>query len=134
MNKNFQVTIYTPHGKYLSATADYLSVKTSVSVIGVLPNHAPLISSLEICKLTIKMSDKTFVYAISGGIINIKDGTDVVLLVDSIERKDEIDLARAKAAKDRAEARLKQNNAEIDMNRAKAALARALNRISVAEK
>ena len=133
MEHNFQLTIYTPHGKYLSATVDYLSVKSSVSVIGILPNHAPLVSTLEISRMTIKMGNKTFQYAIGGGVINIKKNTEVVLMLDSIERSDEIDLARAKAAKQRAEALLNQKSQEVDVKRAKAALSRALNRISVCE-
>ena len=132
MEKDFQVTIYTPLGKYLVTRAEYLSVKTTVSVIGVLPNHAPLISTLEVCKLTIKIAGKTYTYAISGGVIDIKKNTDVVLLLNSIERQDEIDILRAKAAKDRAEELLK-HSVEIDVKRAKASLARALNRISVYE-
>ena len=129
MKSRFRVTISTPVGKYLQTDADYLSVTSSMGVLGILPNHAPLITNLEICELTIKSGNETLSYAIGGGLMNIKPGTDVVLLVNSIERSDEIDLDRALKAKKRAEERL--NEETVDVTRAKASLARALNRIAV---
>ena len=133
MEKNFKVVIYTPFGKYLSTEADYLSVKSTVGVLGILPNHAPLITTLEISKLIIKNSGKELKYAISGGVLNIKKDHTVTILTDAIERSDEIDIARAIAAKERAEARLNSND-EIDIARAKISLLKALNRIDVSDK
>ena len=130
MEKVFHVDILTPYGKYLSTDATFLSVKTGMGVIGILPNHAPLITTLEISKLVIKNNNDNLVYAISGGILSIKKGTQVTLLVSSIESRDEIDVDRALKAKQRAEERLASDE-EIDVTRAKVALARALNRISV---
>lgn len=131
MEKVFHVEILTPYGKYLSTDADYLSVKSGNGVLGILPHHAPLITNIEICKLVIKSGSETLKYAVGGGLMNIKEGTKVVLLVNSIERSDEIDVSRAEKAKDRAEKRIEEGDA--DVIRAKAALARALNRISVHE-
>lgn len=131
MEKVFHVEILTPYGKYLSTDADYLSVKSGNGVLGILPHHTPLITNIEICKLVIKSGSETLKYAVGGGLMNIKEGTKVVLLVNSIERSDEIDISRAEKAKDRAEKRIKEGDA--DVIRAKAALARALNRISVHE-
>ena len=129
MEKTFKVTISTPLGTYLQTEADYLSVTSGIGVIGILPHHAPLITTLEICELTIKSGRETLSYAISGGLMNIKPGTEVVLLVNSIERSDEIDVDRAIKAKERAEKRL--NDETMDVVRAKASLTRALNRIAV---
>ena len=133
MNKIFKVDILTPYGKYLSTNAEYLSVLTPKGVAGILPGHAELISTVEICKLTIKAGEQELSYAIGGGLMHIKEGTHVVLLLKSIERSDEIDLDRATQAKQRAEERLAAHDDEIDVVRAKASLARALNRISVYE-
>ena len=135
MEKFFKVYIYTPFGQYLTTNADYLSTTTAMGVIGVLPNHAPLISTLEISKLIIRSEGKEFRYAISGGVINIKKDHSVTLLVDAIERSDEIDVSRALAAQKRAEERLQkqQELTEIDVNRAKASLLRALNRLDVSD-
>ena len=133
MEKNLHLLIYTPFGKYLETDADYISVTSSVAVLGIMPNHAPLITTLKICKLTVKIAGQVNEYAIGGGVLHIEKGSKVTLLLDSIESKDEIDLDRAIAAKERAEELLlKKDN--VDIKRADAALLRALNRISVAEK
>ena len=132
MDKSFRVSISTPFGKYLQTQAEYLSVTTGMGVLGILPNHAPLITNLEICELVIQSGKETLRYAIGGGLLNIKQNNDVVLLVNSIERSDEIDIERAIAAKLRAEEHLKDE--EADIARAKAALNRALNRIAVSGK
>ena len=134
MDKSFKVEIYTPYGKYLATEATYLSTVTPKGVMGIMPNHAPLISTLEISKLVIKDENKEFLYAVSGGVINIKKDHSVVLLVNAIERNDEIDVERAKKAKQRAEERLASNKNEIDVTRARAALARALVRLSITDK
>ncbi len=134
MEKSFKVEIYTPYGKYLVTDCDYLSVKTAMGMIGILPNHAPLISTLEISKLVLRNGGKEDSYAITGGVIHVKKDHMVVLLVDSIESKDEIDVSRALEAKERAMKRLSTSSNEIDVIRAKAALSRALNRLEVSGK
>ena len=132
MEKKFVVDIYTPTGHYLKMMADYLSVTTGLGVIGILPNHAPLVTNVEVSKLTIRNEGIEIQYAVSNGFMHIKKGTYVVLMVNSIERSDEIDIDRALAAKARAESHL--DNKDEDVTRARAALSRALNRISVYNK
>ena len=133
MDKLFKVEILTPFGQYLTTEADYLSTTSAMGVMGVLPNHAPLISTLEISKLIIRRNGKEYTYAIGGGVIHIKKDHSVTLLVESIERSDEIDVKRALSAKERAEKRLHENASEVDVQRAKASLLRALNRLSVSD-
>lgn len=133
MNTNFKVEIYTPTGKYFSGDAEFLSVLTPVAVLGILPDHAPLVTTLEICKLVIKNKSKEEKFAISGGVMNIKKDHTVILLVNAIERSSEIDVFRAKEAQKRAEQRLSNNSDAIDVKRAEAALSRALNRITVSK-
>ena len=133
MDKLFKVEILTPFGQYLTTEADYLSTTSAMGVMGVLPNHAPLISTLEISKLIIRRNGKEYTYAIGGGVIHIKKDHSVTLLVESIERSDEIDVKRALSAKERAEKRLHENTSEVDVQRAKASLLRALNRLSVSD-
>ena len=132
MDKFFVVDIYTPTGHYLKTNADYLSVTTGLGVVGILPNHAPLITNVVISKLTIKFNGAEMVFAVSDGFMRIKKGTNVILMVNSIERDNEIDIDRAYASKERAENRINDKNE--DVTRAKASLARALNRISIYEK
>ena len=131
MDKVFHIDVYTPTGKYLSIDADYLKVTSTLSVLGILPNHAPLITTLEICKMVIRSSGVEKSFAISGGVMHIKKDHSVTLLLNSIESAEEIDLDRALDAKRRAEERLATNLEEVDVARAKAALSRALNRISI---
>ena len=132
MDKKFVVDIYTPTDHYLKMNADFLSVTTGLGVVGILPNHAPLITNIEISKLTIRNGGVEMNYAVSDGFMHIKKGTNVVLMVNAIERDSEIDIDRARASKARAESRL--SDKEQDIARAKASLARALNRISIYEK
>lgn len=130
MEKVLHVEILTPNGKYLQSDVEFLSVKSTVAQLGILPNHAPLITQLEICKLVIKKDGANMIYAIGGGVLTITKGSNVKLLVNSIEHKDEIDLERALKAKERALKRIEEKQ-KYDSTRAKAALARALNRINI---
>ena len=132
--KTFKLDILTPYGKYFSHEVHYLEVRSDLSVLGIYPDHAPLISTLVISPMKIKFDDSTFEYAIGGGVIFVKEKNEVVLLLDSVEREDEIDLERAKQAKERAEHRLNHIDENIDIKRAKISLARALNRIRLIEK
>ena len=132
MKKKLEVDIYTPNGHYLKTDADYLSVSTGMGVIGILPNHTPLVTNVEISELKIRNDGVELSYAVSTGFLHVKKDSIVVLLVNAIERGDEIDIDRALAAKQRAESRLDDSNQ--DVSRAKASLARALNRISIYNK
>lgn len=131
MNKFIHLDIYTPTGKYLSSDVDFLKVTSSVAVLGILPGHAPLVTTLEICKLTLRINNVDNYYAIGGGVLNIKKDRSAVMLLNSIERSDEIDFNRASEAKSRAEERLNARSEELDVTRAQAALSRALNRLSL---
>ena len=129
--KTFLLEIFTPFGKYFDAFIEEVIVPTEEYVLGILANHSPLVAKVRTGKLEIIKDDEKSVYAITEGLINVKkDG--VIILVNSIERKDEIDIDRAKEAKRRAEERL---NAplNIDVERAQKALIRANNRISIYE-
>ena len=129
--KTFLLEIYTPYGKYLDAFVEEIVVPTEEYVLGILPNHTPLVAKVKTSKMEIIQNGQKKCYAIGEGLINVKkDG--VVLLVDSIESKEEIDLDRAKQAKKRAEDRLAEP-LNIDVERATKALIRANNRISVYE-
>ena len=133
MRNSFNLKVVTPYGVYLNEEVEYLSVYAPHSVLGILPNHADLISSLIISEMKVRIHETYFYYAITGGVIHVKDG-DVTLLLNSIERKDEIDINRAEEAKRRAEQRLKDRDENLDYARAEAALKRAINRLNVAKK
>ena len=129
--KTFLLEIYTPYGKYFDRYVEELVIPTEEYVLGILPNHSPLIAKVRVGHLEIVINGERKVYAHAEGLINVKKES-TVLILDSIESKDEIDINRAKEAKRRAEERLKEP-LNIDYERAMRALIRANNRISMYE-
>lgn len=110
---------------------DEMVLQTTSGQIGVLKDHIPITTSLDIGVTKIKTDEKYKYFATMGGIFQFKDN-NAVLLTDVCENGNDIDVARANAAKERAEARLAEANASWDANRAQAALARALARLQAA--
>ncbi len=129
---NFPVLIITPKRKVFDGNVELLSVMTTAGQLGILANHTPLLTILKTGPMHMFVDKKTTFFAVSGGVLSVQKN-QTILLVDAIERADEIDVTRAKEAMKRAEERLKEKTEKIDEARAKAALARALNRIQVAE-
>lgn len=128
--EEFRLVILTPYGKYLDTEVSFLEVRNDKYSLGITKSHAPIISTVGIEPIKIRMKGSEFIYACGGGIINI-DKEKVTLVINSIERSDEIDLDRALQAKKRAEDRLNSKTEEIDTARAQASLARALQRIHI---
>ena len=100
---------------------------------GILVNHTPFVSSLKpgVIKVT-RENGEALTFSTSGGFL-MTDGKKVILLADAVERPEEINVARAQAAKERAEKRLAEKTPDMDIDRARLALLRALNRLKVAE-
>lgn len=107
----------------------------SLGYLGILANHAPLMTELEVGEITVRRSDGEEIHiASTGGFMEVADNK-VTILADSAEKAEEIDINRAKEAVTRAEERLAHSQDEhIDAARAEAALKRALNRLRVAER
>jgi len=102
--------------------------------LGILPHHAPLMTILQAGELVARRGNEEDSLAISGGFLEVRPDR-VIILADSAERAEEIDIERAEAARRRAEERLRDRKAEgLDETRAEASLRRAIARISVAEK
>ena len=110
---------------------DELVVHTTSGQIGVLKDHIPITTSLEIGVTKAKIGEKYKYFAVMGGVFQFKDN-NAVILTDVCEDSNDIDVTRANAAKERAEARLAESAAELDAQRAQAALARALARLQAA--
>ena len=100
----------------------------------ILVNHTPFVSSLKpgVIRVT-RENGETLTFSTSGGFL-MTDGNKVILLADAVERPEEIDVARAQTAKERAEKRMAEKTPDIDIDRARLALLRALNRLKVAGK
>ena len=128
-----KVEIVTAERVVFSDDVDLVLAPGLEGQLGILPHHAPLITTLAAGELLARKAGNDYSLVISGGFLEV--GTEkVIVLADTAERADEIDLARAEAAKKRAEERLSQAGEGVDHVRAEAALRRALARIEVAER
>lgn len=101
--------------------------------LGILPHHAALMTMLQPGELRVRKDNQEESMFVSGGFLEVR-GDKVVVLADVAERADEIDVARAEAAKRRAEEGIAQHPAHVDHARAEAALLRSMMRLRVAEK
>lgn len=128
---NLQVDIVTPEKTVYSEDAEFVVVPGSEGSLGVLPQHSPLVSGLKIGVLKVIKGGKETKMAVGGGFMEVNHNK-VVILANSAETADEIDVARAEAAKERAEQRLANRTHDVDVARAEAALRRALLRLKVA--
>lgn len=124
--------IITPSGEFYKDEIDSLNVNTCDGYLTILPNHFPLVTSVVPSCLNITIDGKLKKASIASGLLNVKHD-EVLLIVDAIEFKDQIDLERAYKALERAKIRLVNKPKDIDVLRAEAALKRAIARISVAE-
>jgi F-type H+-transporting ATPase subunit epsilon len=101
--------------------------------LAVLPQHAAFITILAPGELRIIRGGDEDVMAITGGFFEVRNDR-VVVLADAAERVDEIDVARAEAARTRAEQSLRERPETVDLAAAEASLRRALARLKVAER
>lgn len=130
-----RLDIVTIERRLYQGEADMVIAPGVDGEMGILPRHAPLITSLNYGELVVrKAGEEDQFFAIGGGFIEVQP-TQVVVLADVAERAEEIDIERADAARRRAEERLMQGvREEIDLERAQAALRRSLLRIKVARR
>ena len=127
--KTFKLKIVTPKGIYKEADIEILNIRTTAGQMGILASHLPLASGLEISEMNYVENGERKHYSIAGGFVYVGED-ETTLIVNAIESPEEIDLARAEAAKKRAEERL-THKSDIDVKRAEIALKKALIRIDV---
>src|SRR5205085_11504252 len=121
----------TPSRLVIAEQVDEIVVPGIEGYFGVLPGHAPLLSTLGIGELMYRIGRDERHAAVSGGFCEVRNDK-VIVLADSAELPGEIDRARADRARDRAEQRLSGRSGEdVDYARAAGALARALIRLQV---
>lgn len=123
--------IVTPERKVYSEEVDMIVTRAAGGDIGILPKHAPLVSPLGVTTVRVKKDGKEESIAVNGGFLEVRPDR-VTILAETAELPGQIDLERAKAAKERAEKRLQAGDG--DLKRAEHALKRALNRINVVQK
>lgn len=126
--------IISPEKKVYTGKVRSITIPGTKGNFQVLYNHAPLISTFEIGIIKLDLSDNsTRIFTTSGGSVEVLDNK-ILILSDTVEPIESIDIERARSAKERAENRLTKKEGVIDVDRAKVALARALNRIKTSEK
>jgi F-type H+-transporting ATPase subunit epsilon len=127
------LNIITAERIVLSEDVDIVVAPGTMGELGVLPRHAPLLTGLMPGELRYRKGGEEVSLAITGGFMEVLPHR-VTVLADAAERADEIDMARAEAARQRALSRMADRSAAVDMERAKAALMRATVRLKVAHR
>lgn len=129
--KQFNLEIVTPNRIVLNAHVESFSAPGVMGGFQVLHSHAPLLAMLQIGQVKIVDADgKETHYATSGGFVEVRDNK-VVMLADTAERSDEINVERARASVSRAQKRIAEKAPGVDVDRARLSLARALNRLKI---
>lgn len=126
----FKLDIVKPTGKYNQMEVEALTLPSMDGQITILPNHMPTVIALDFGIGKIKTYDGAKRYAISDGMFTFEDNKGMLFL-DSIEAEDEIDFMRARAAKERAEARIRKEESREELLRGELALKRSLVRLSL---
>jgi F-type H+-transporting ATPase subunit epsilon len=129
----YRLTIVTPEEIFFEQEVTSLIAPGSEGYLGVLTDHAPLITALVPGKVTVKeKGGKELTYAVGGGFLEVFKN-QVTILAHSIESIADIDYDRARQALERANRRLQSRDQAIDIARAMAAWRRAKNRCGLYE-
>jgi F-type H+-transporting ATPase subunit epsilon len=129
--RTFILTVVTPQRRVFQESVNMIIVRTTEGDIGVLPGHTPLVAPLEVGAMTVKTSDRERKAAVNGGFVEVTP-EQVIILAESAEMAEEIDVHRAQEARTRALERLEKKQEDVDFARAEAALNRAMVRLRVA--
>ena len=129
-DKVIQLEIFTPYGEYLNEEVTSIDIVSCGTSFGILPNHYPIISTLQVSVLYLTFENGKQIYAISDGVIRFENNV-ATMLVECIERSDEIDLARAEEKLAEVKEKLKQDNDKNLVIALNKSLRKAENRIKV---
>jgi F-type H+-transporting ATPase subunit epsilon len=131
MADTFQLEIVTPEKKVVETAAEEVQVPGKNGYLGILPGHAPLITELSVGEITFRENSTEQKLAVAWGFAEILPNK-VTILAETAERPSEINVERAREAKERAEQRLTSGDTAVDVDRALDALQRAQVRLDVA--
>jgi F-type H+-transporting ATPase subunit epsilon len=132
MSDTFQLEIVTPEKKVVDTVAAEVQIPGKDGYLGILPGHAPLITELAVGEITFRAGADVQRLAVAWGFAEVLPDK-VTILAETAERPSEIDVARAREAKTRAEERLSSGDPNVDVERSLNALAKAETRLEVAE-
>ena len=128
-----KLDIVTTEKVVYSGDVDIVIAPGSEGQLGILPHHAPLMTTLNAGELIARKGTEDYSMAISGGFLEVLPDR-IIVLADAAERAEEIDIARAEEAKKRAQERLAHSTSQMESATAEAALRRAIARIEVADR
>jgi len=134
MADTFTLEVLTPTRQVVNEAVSEAQIPLRGGYIGVLPGHTPLLAELGIGELSYRAGNRVVSCTAMGGFVEVL-GDRVLVLADTAERAEEIDVARATAARDRALKRLATpNDPNVDWKRVEESLERATARLQVAAK
>jgi F-type H+-transporting ATPase subunit epsilon len=128
-----QLLIVSADRSLVNETVDEVEIPAADGYFGVLPGHTPLLAVLGAGELWYRQGQEKHYVAIAFGFAEVQ-AERVTILAQIAERAEEIDLARAEAARKRAEERLAAPHVDMDFERARIALLKALIRVQVASR
>ena len=126
-----RLEVVTPERLMLSEEVDEVTIPGSEGYLGILPGHLPLLTMLGVGVLKYRQQATTHHFAVSGGFAEVL-GDRVIVLAETVERPQEIDVERARASKQKAE-KLLMSKQQIDVEAAMTDLLKATTRIQVAD-
>src|ERR1700674_4693042 len=132
MAEVFQLEIVTPEKRVVDTAATEAQIPGKNGYLGILPGHAPLITELAVGEITFKVGADEQRLAVAWGFAEVLPDK-VTILAETAERPAEIDVERARKAKERAEQRLTSGDINVDVERSLEALHKAETRLEVAE-
>jgi F-type H+-transporting ATPase subunit epsilon len=125
--------IVTPDRSLVREEVDEVQVPAAEGYLGILPGHTPLLATLTVGEVTYRKGTEVTRLHVAFGFVEVLPG-QVTILAQIAERPEEIDVARAEAAKKRAEERLSKPLPEMDFERARVAMMKSLIRLQVASR
>jgi F-type H+-transporting ATPase subunit epsilon len=123
--------VVTPDRPLVHEQVDEVQIPGAEGYFGVLPGHTPLLASLQVGQLWYRKGQEKAYLAIAFGFAEVLPDR-VTILAQLAERPEEIDVGRAEAARERAQARLLRPTTNLDLERARIALMKSLIRLQVA--
>lgn len=130
--KKIHLKITTHEKVVFDGDVDEIYSKGTQGEFGILPNHIPFMSALDIGVTKVVIDGKPEYFTSMGGVFQFKNN-EALILTQSAEKGSDIDVARAEEAKERAEARLEAGADDSDVKRAEVALSRALARLKASK-
>src|SRR6266513_2941482 len=123
--------VVTPDRSVITERVDEVEIPGADGYFGVLPGHTPLLAMLQVGELWYRKGTEKMYLSVAFGFAEVQPDR-VTILAQMAERADEIDVARAEAAKRRAEERLARPQVDMDAERARISLLKSLIRLQVA--